>query len=72
MIYVTFISIYFIIICDVLLWRTYEMHPALPLKSGCDIVVPSRSPSPWLLSCGDRHHAESASMKLYKAITYNS
>jgi hypothetical protein len=36
MIFVTFISIHFVIICDVLLWRTYETHPALPLKSGCD------------------------------------
>jgi hypothetical protein len=33
---VTFISIHFIIIYVVLLWRTYEMHPALSLKSGCD------------------------------------
>jgi hypothetical protein len=32
----TFISIHFVIICDVLLWRTYETHPALSLKSGCD------------------------------------
>jgi hypothetical protein len=37
MILVTFISIHFVIICDVLLWRTYETHPALSLKSGCDI-----------------------------------
>jgi hypothetical protein len=36
MILVTFISIHFFIICDVLLWRTYETHPALSLKSGCD------------------------------------
>jgi hypothetical protein len=36
MILVTFISIHFVIICDVLLWRTYETHPALSLKSGCD------------------------------------
>jgi hypothetical protein len=36
MIFVTFISIHFVIICDVLLWRTYETHLALPLKSGCD------------------------------------
>jgi hypothetical protein len=36
MIFVTFISIHFIIICDVLLWRTYEMHPTLSLKSWCD------------------------------------
>jgi hypothetical protein len=37
MILVTFISIHFVIICDVLLWRTYETHPALSLKSGCDL-----------------------------------
>jgi hypothetical protein len=36
---VTFISIHFVIICDVLLWRTYETHPALSLKSGCDSRV---------------------------------
>jgi hypothetical protein len=36
MILVTFISIHFVIICDVLLWRTYETHQALSLKSGCD------------------------------------
>jgi hypothetical protein len=36
MILVTFISIHFVIICDVLLWRTYETHPALSLKFGCD------------------------------------
>jgi hypothetical protein len=36
MILVTFISIHFVIICDVLLWRTYETHLALSLKSGCD------------------------------------
>jgi hypothetical protein len=35
-IFVTFISIHFVIICDVLLWRTYETHPTLSLKSGCD------------------------------------
>jgi hypothetical protein len=40
MICVTFISIHFVIICDVLLWRTYETHPALPLKSGCDTDGP--------------------------------
>jgi hypothetical protein len=33
----TFISIHFVIICVVLLWRTYETQPALSLKSGCDI-----------------------------------
>jgi hypothetical protein len=27
MIFVTFISIHFVIIYDVLLWRTYETHP---------------------------------------------
>jgi hypothetical protein len=32
----TFISIRFVIICDVLLWCTYETHPALSLKFGCD------------------------------------
>jgi hypothetical protein len=36
MIFVTFISIHFVIICDVLLWHTYETHPDLSLKSGCD------------------------------------
>jgi hypothetical protein len=36
MIFVTFISIHFVIICVVLLWCTYEMHPALSLKSRCD------------------------------------
>jgi hypothetical protein len=36
MIFVTFISIHFVIICGVLLWRTYETHPALSLKYGCD------------------------------------
>jgi hypothetical protein len=32
----TFIYIHLVIICVVFLWRTYETHPALPLKSGCD------------------------------------
>jgi hypothetical protein len=36
MILVTFISIHFVIICDVLLCRTYETYPTLSLKSGCD------------------------------------
>jgi hypothetical protein len=36
MILVTFISIHFVIICGVLLWRTYETHPTLSLKFGCD------------------------------------
>jgi hypothetical protein len=35
MIFVTFISIHFVIICDILLWCTYEMQLALSLKSGC-------------------------------------
>jgi hypothetical protein len=39
MLFVKLISIHFAIICDVLLWRTYEMHPALSLKSGCDIAI---------------------------------
>jgi hypothetical protein len=34
MILVTFISIHFVIICDVLLWRTYETHPTLSLNLG--------------------------------------
>jgi hypothetical protein len=36
---VIFISIHFIIICDVLLWRTYETYPTLFLKSRCDKIV---------------------------------
>jgi hypothetical protein len=36
MIFVTFISIHFVIICGVLLWRTYETHPTLSLKPGSD------------------------------------
>jgi hypothetical protein len=36
---VTFISIHFVIICVVLLWLTYETHPTLSLKSGCDSVL---------------------------------
>jgi hypothetical protein len=38
---VTFISIHSVIMCS-LLWRIYEMHPALSLKSGCDTVVHRR------------------------------
>jgi hypothetical protein len=37
--FVTFISIHLVIIYVVLLWRTYETHPGLPLKSGCDTKV---------------------------------
>jgi hypothetical protein len=29
-----------VIVCVVLIWRTYETHPGLPLKSGCDIRNP--------------------------------
>jgi hypothetical protein len=36
MVFMTFISIHFVIICDVLSWRTYETHPTLSFKSGCD------------------------------------
>jgi hypothetical protein len=36
MIFMTFISMHSVIICVVLPWRTYETHPALSLKSGCD------------------------------------
>jgi hypothetical protein len=32
----TFISIHSVIICVVLPWRTYETHPYLSFKSGCD------------------------------------
>jgi hypothetical protein len=32
----TFISMQSVIICVVLPWRTYETHPALSFKSGCD------------------------------------
>jgi hypothetical protein len=38
MIFVIFVSIYFIIICVFLFWRTYETHPALFLKYEYDIV----------------------------------
>jgi hypothetical protein len=43
---VTFISIHFVIICNVLLWHTYETHPTLSLKFGCDI-----SPSKFSVTC---------------------
>jgi hypothetical protein len=36
MTFMTFISMHSIIMCVVLPWRTYEMHPDLSLKSGCD------------------------------------
>jgi hypothetical protein len=39
MILVTFISIHFVIICDVLLWRTYETPSALSLNPGVTEVV---------------------------------
>jgi hypothetical protein len=35
-IFMIFISMHSVIICVVLPWRTYEMHPTLSLKSGCD------------------------------------
>jgi hypothetical protein len=38
MLFVTFIFTYFVIIYDVLLWRTYETHLALSLKSGVTII----------------------------------
>jgi hypothetical protein len=38
-IFMTFISIHLVILCVVLIWRTYETHPALPPKSGCEKVV---------------------------------
>jgi hypothetical protein len=36
MILVIFMFIHFVIICDVIIWRTYETHSALSLKFGCD------------------------------------
>jgi hypothetical protein len=36
MIFMTFISIHYVIICEALPLRTYEMHPTLSFKSGCD------------------------------------
>jgi hypothetical protein len=38
MIFMTFISIHFVIICDDLPWRTYKTNPALSFKSGCDTL----------------------------------
>jgi hypothetical protein len=40
MIFMTFISIHSVIMCVVLPWRTYEMHPDLLFKSRCDRCVP--------------------------------
>jgi hypothetical protein len=34
--FVTFNSIHLVIICVILLWRTYETYLILPLKFGCD------------------------------------
>jgi hypothetical protein len=34
----TFISMHSVIMCVVLPWRTYEMHPDLSLKSECDSI----------------------------------
>jgi hypothetical protein len=39
MILVTFISIHFVIIYDVVLWRTYETRPVYPLNPGAIEVV---------------------------------
>jgi hypothetical protein len=44
----TFISINLVIICVVIFWRTYETHPTLSLKSGCDIW-------PYFLPLGIKH-----------------
>jgi hypothetical protein len=33
-----FTSMHSVIICVILPWRTYETHPALFLKSGCDTL----------------------------------
>jgi hypothetical protein len=37
--FVTFISIHLVIVCVLLLWHTYETHPGLPLKSGCNMFT---------------------------------
>jgi hypothetical protein len=62
MIFVTFISIHFVIICNVLLWRTYETHPALSLKFGCDITpyvaTQGLHTGPWRSTSRDAHHIE--------------
>jgi hypothetical protein len=39
MIFMTFIFMHSVIICVVLSWRTYETHPALSFKSGCDTYI---------------------------------
>jgi hypothetical protein len=39
MIFLTFISMHFVIMCVILSRRTYEMHPPLSFKSGCDKVI---------------------------------
>jgi hypothetical protein len=57
MIFMTFISRYSIIICVVLSWRTYETHPALSFKCGCDITGvfqtwrSLRVKSGWVIGC---------------------
>jgi hypothetical protein len=48
MIFMTFISMHSIIICVVLPWCTFETHPALSLKSGCDRVgLKDQKVQPW-------------------------
>jgi hypothetical protein len=68
MIFMTFISIHFVIIYDVLPWHTYETHPTLSFKSGCDTSLANSesmlsrtfhvSPSKGALSllCPPSHH----------------
>jgi hypothetical protein len=58
MILVTFISIYFIIICDVLFWHTYETHPTLSLKSGCDSDLGAGARLPCVAPDGPRTRPE--------------
>lgn len=36
---VALVSIHWVIVCVDLLWRTYETHPVLSLKFGCDIQL---------------------------------
>jgi hypothetical protein len=50
-----------IIMCVVLPWRTYEMHPALSFKSGCDslasrVIVPCVTLLPRAAAFSTRRH----------------
>jgi hypothetical protein len=41
MTFMTFISMHSVIMCVVLPWRTYQMHPDLSLKSECGMTLNS-------------------------------